>query len=1357
MRARRIAAWAAGVAVGMAAVLFASVQTDSGKRLLAWAISSPSLVVSGITGFVPTDLAVAKVEMRDKQGTWLALEDVEARWSFGSLFTGHLRIDAATARKIDLVRSPLPDEKTPSDGGVTLPFGIDLGRLAIDDLHVGAPLGGVDSHWKIGGSASLAAHAQSHLKLDMVRTDGPAARVAANLGFDLDHFAIDGTIAAEESSAGGVVAALIGRPDLQSVSLKLAAKGGRDDGTAALTVAAGDAITSTGGAHWYRDHGATAISLDVSAAAPGLPDSPIARLLRMPATLSGAATLDDGGVLVVKSLALAIGPAKVEAAGRYDTTHDTLDATTTVTTAEAGPLADLAGGVTWRDLHVDVKTALSGLSRMPQGTVSIKGAADDVLATALDPRAPPPGRVDLAAEIGLEANGRIVLKSLDTSSPLVALTGSADYRPSSQSIDARLAIGLADLSPLSSLIGVPMGGQGHVDLAVTGQQGAAKVDWHGALTELDVPGLPPDLQAGTVKLAGSASLRRDRSWRLDGVKLASNPLTLSLSGHGRENASSFDLGLDMPKLGQLNVALGLDNSSGGLGGKVKADGTLAHQALTLAGTFAQRADGGVRVPALLGSWASASVDVKDLAVTPKGATGSGHLEMAHLEDLKELLGADLGGAVTLDIATGDDPSGKVTIALRGDKLRSGAIGVGALQVDATVTDPLGAATTEAAIKAEKLSGVPQVSQATATVKGDRSAFDVGVKVAGLTNASLEARVEPAPGEIRIALQKLAARYRGIPVALNAPAHLKVIGSRVAIDAASLRLGGGRVDIRGVVDPAASDLTVDVAALPLALVDNFSPGTGLQGVLQAKAHIVGAIANPKVEASYAASGLKIKRPETALLPALELKGTVAMANRQATFQSNLSAGGGTQLSVKGNAAIPQGNAPLTASVTIGGSTGIAPFSPAFGTGVRNIAGTLQPNLSLTINGEKITGSGTIVLSGASVYLPASGMRLTGGQATMALQGDTVQLQQLSFQTARNGEVSASGTARLDPARGFPVDLAVLTKGALLANRPDILATVSSNIKVTGSLTDGFDVTGPVTIDRAEIGIGVSQAANYPTLQVHEINGGNTPDPKAPKPPPPAAGGKKPPKPPDGVRLALTINAPQAVFVRGRGLDAEMGGQFTVKGNPEAPQVIGSLSLRRGKFDLLGHQLDFAHGNVSLANVNEIDPDLDFAATTIVESTTIEVDITGSSRAPKISLTSSPQLPQDEAMAMLLFGKGSSSLSPVEILSAAQALAELTGGTPPSGSFFGRLRSSLGLDQLSVNSSSTTNANGTSSSTTALQGGRYVAPGVYVGGQQGASTDSSRGVVEIEVFKHTKIEGAIGTDSNDKIGAKMEWDY
>ena len=230
MRTRRIIGWTAGGIVVTAAVLFGGVQTALGKRLLAEAISSPSLEVTGITGFLPTDMQIAKVEMHDKQGAWLMVEDAQARWSLLSLFTGRMRIDAITAHKVEVLRSPLPDEKArPSSGdSLNLPFGIDLGVLTIDDLHLGVPLGGVDSHWKIAGSALLAAHAPCRLKLGMSRTDGPAAKVAADLGFNLDPLNVDGTLSAEESTQGGVIAALIGRPDLDRVSFKLVAKGGRE-------------------------------------------------------------------------------------------------------------------------------------------------------------------------------------------------------------------------------------------------------------------------------------------------------------------------------------------------------------------------------------------------------------------------------------------------------------------------------------------------------------------------------------------------------------------------------------------------------------------------------------------------------------------------------------------------------------------------------------------------------------------------------------------------------------------------------------------------------------------------------------------------------------------------------------------------------------------------------------------------------------------------------------------------------------------------------------------------------------------------------------------------------------------------
>jgi translocation and assembly module TamB len=52
---------------------------------------------------------------------------------------------------------------------------------------------------------------------------------------------------------------------------------------------------------------------------------------------------------------------------------------------------------------------------------------------------------------------------------------------------------------------------------------------------------------------------------------------------------------------------------------------------------------------------------------------------------------------------------------------------------------------------------------------------------------------------------------------------------------------------------------------------------------------------------------------------------------------------------------------------------------------------------------------------------------------------------------------------------------------------------------------------------------------------------------------------------------------------------------------------------------------------------------------------------------------------------------------------------------------------------------------------------VAPGVYVGARQGAAGNSSRGVVQLDVFDNIKIEGDIGANSTGRVGVKAEWDY
>jgi autotransporter translocation and assembly factor TamB len=65
----------------------------------------------------------------------------------------------------------------------------------------------------------------------------------------------------------------------------------------------------------------------------------------------------------------------------------------------------------------------------------------------------------------------------------------------------------------------------------------------------------------------------------------------------------------------------------------------------------------------------------------------------------------------------------------------------------------------------------------------------------------------------------------------------------------------------------------------------------------------------------------------------------------------------------------------------------------------------------------------------------------------------------------------------------------------------------------------------------------------------------------------------------ITLAVDVSAPRAVFVRGRGLEAELGGDVSVRGRLTAPEITGALELRRGEITLAGKRLEFERGRLS----------------------------------------------------------------------------------------------------------------------------------------------------------------------------------
>ena len=136
MRWLRILGWTVGGLVVVLVALFVLLQTPPGLRTIAHLVSSSDLSVSGLSGFIPTDLQVKRIELRDKQGVWLSLDDARVRWSFASLFSGRVRVEELRAAKIDVVRPPQPSEEkasSSSSGSFGIPVGVDLragGRLA---------------------------------------------------------------------------------------------------------------------------------------------------------------------------------------------------------------------------------------------------------------------------------------------------------------------------------------------------------------------------------------------------------------------------------------------------------------------------------------------------------------------------------------------------------------------------------------------------------------------------------------------------------------------------------------------------------------------------------------------------------------------------------------------------------------------------------------------------------------------------------------------------------------------------------------------------------------------------------------------------------------------------------------------------------------------------------------------------------------------------------------------------------------------------------------------------------------------------------------------------------------------------
>ena len=410
-------------------------------------------------------------------------------------------------------------------------------------------------------------------------------------------------------------------------------------------------------------------------------------------------------------------------------------------------------------------------------------------------------------------------------------------------------------------------------------------------------------------------------------------------------------------------------------------------------------------------------------------------------------------------------------------------------------------------------------------------------------------------------------------------------------------------------------------------------------------------------------------------------------------------------------------PLSGNVSIQGQ--VQPIWDLFLGGERSLSGNVngQATIAGTLNAPRLNGR--LDLADGSYFEGSTGTRLNALNLATRFDDTTAYLERFSANDGDGGTVSGEGRIGLRQGSASNLQLA-LNRFRIIDN--DLAEARGSGTLTAARATDGkIALAGRLNVDEATISANDLPGSNgIVRMDVVEINkpGGDTDETARPA----STGG-----PPIALNVDLTG---REIFVRGRGLNLELSLAASVRGTIAQPVLDGRANVVRGDYEFAGKRFIFDdRGYVTLStDVNRIR--LNLEATREDPALTATVRVTGTAASPIIALTSTPQLPQDEILSQVLFGRSASQLSAFEAAQLAAGVASLAGG----GGFdvIGNLRELAGLDRLSFG--------GTASAVT-VAGGRYITDDVYLeiigGGEGGAAVN-----VEWQVRRNLSLSSQFG---------------
>ncbi|HET9540983.1 MAG TPA: translocation/assembly module TamB domain-containing protein, partial [Candidatus Limnocylindria bacterium] len=437
----------------------------------------------------------------------------------------------------------------------------------------------------------------------------------------------------------------------------------------------------------------------------------------------------------------------------------------------------------------------------------------------------------------------------------------------------------------------------------------------------------------------------------------------------------------------------------------------------------------------------------------------------------------------------------------------------------------------------------------------------------------------------------------------------------------------------------------------------------------------------------------------------------------------------------------------------------------------VAGRLTVDMHLTGTGLAPRAEGIVAVEQGAFTVASTGSPYTGVTMQAHLDGNDVRIAQLRMLDDDQHVLEGTGTLHLEERAIRDIQFTLnATDFEVLDNELGELA-VDTSLNITGTvLAPKVEGVVQVRAGRLEVdalldrftssayriepeGEGSRPPDAGPQIVVSGAQPGAVPAAFLTEPAPAAAKpGAKPAARP--IEFNLSVQIPDNLVLRGRDIrtpgssfalgdmNITAGGDFTFKRDPESDAVlVGEVNTVRGTYDFQGRRFEVLRdGRIVFRGTQPVDPALDVSAEREISGIIANVNITGTARSPRVTLSSQPPLEESDIFSLIVFNQPVNKLGQGEVNTLAERAAGMASGfvvTPLAVS----LERALDLDLFELD------AVGDERAGPSAAIGRQVGEKLFVKFRQSFGTqDISEFNLEYQISRFLRLEGSAAQGRN-----------